>query len=77
MTDDDELTPEEVIAHVLERNYDYPYESFRYVAEDILKDLKYHEMVALILQKDKKIAELEAEIQNEYDLSIYKSSWEP
>lgn len=84
MTDSDELTPEEIIAHVLERNYDYPYESFHYVAVDILKDLKYNDMVESILEKDKyievlqkEIAELKAEIENEYELSAYRSSCEP
>ena len=72
----DEMTPEEIIAHVLERNYDYPYESFHYVAVDILKDLKYNDMVESILEKDKKIAELKAEIENEYELSAYKWSLE-
>ena len=72
----DELTPEEIIARVLERNYDYPYESFHYVAEDILKDLKYNDMVESILKKDKKIAELEAEIENEYELSVFRWSLE-
>lgn len=84
MTDSDELTPEEIIAHVLERNYDYPYESFHYVAVDILKDLKYNDMVESILEKDKyievlqkEIAELKAEIENEYELAAYRSSCEP
>ena len=71
----DELTPEEIIAHVLERNYDYPYESFHYVAEDILKDLKYNDMVSLILEKDKEIEKLNSDVELFMDLCDKKDEW--
>jgi len=35
--------------------------------------LKYYDLIALVMEKDKEIAELKAEIENEY----YKSFFEP
>jgi hypothetical protein len=103
----DEITPEELVAGVLADHFDsYNYDIlYKYVAPDILNELKYHDLIALVLEKDKEIenlksdlelfmdlcdkkdewlevqrneiADLKQEIQNEYDLTAYKSScWE-
>jgi hypothetical protein len=71
----DKLTPEEIVADVLAMHFDgYNYDIlYKYVAPDILNDLKYYDLIALVLERDKEIAELKAEIENEY----YKSFFEP
>ena len=70
----DKLTPEEIVARVLTNHFDHTYGMLRdYVAPDILNALKYHDLIALVPEKDKEIAELKAEIENEY----YKSFFEP
>ena len=104
MTDKD---PNEIVADILCDHFGdcmMIWERHLEQAEEILAALKYHEMVALVLEKDKEIenlksdlelfmdlcdkkdewlevqrnqiAELKAEIQNEYDLSVYRSSLE-
>jgi len=71
----DKLTPEEIVARVLAMHFDsYNYDIlYKYVAPDILNELKYYDLIALVLERDKEIAELKAEIENEY----YKSFFEP
>ena len=69
----DKLTPEEIVARVLTNHFDsYNYDIlYKYVAPDILNDLKYYDLIALVLERDKEIAELKAEIENEYYKSFF------
>jgi hypothetical protein len=70
MTDLQEAVADVLAMHFDSYNYDILY---KYVATDILNELKYYDLIALVMEKDKEIAELKAEIENEY----YKSFFEP
>ena len=52
---------QEAIADVLADHFDsYNYDIlYKYVAPDILNELKYHELIALVLERDKKIEDLQ------------------
>ena len=51
---------QEAVADVLNNYFDsYDYDVlYKYVAVDILDELKYHDLIALVLEKDKEIADL-------------------
>ena len=75
----DKKTPEEVVAGIICDHFGdcmMIWKRHLEQAEEILTALKYHDLVALVLEKDKKIAELEAEIENQYELSAFKWSLE-
>lgn len=59
MTDD--ITDlQEAVAGVLTNYFDHPYDMLHnYVAPDILNELKYHELIDLIMKKDKEILDLQ------------------
>jgi hypothetical protein len=56
---------QEAIADVLADHFDsYNYDIlYKYVAVDVLDELKYHELIALVLERDREIAELKKEIE--------------
>jgi len=55
---------QEAVAGVLTNYFDHPYDMLHnYVAVDILDELKYHELIALVLERDKEIVELKKEIE--------------
>jgi hypothetical protein len=50
---------QEAVAGVLTNYFDHPYDMLHdYVAPDILNELKYYDLIALVLERDKEIAEL-------------------
>jgi len=61
----DKMTPEELVAQALCWHFDsYDYDIlYKYVAVDILNELKYHDLIALVLERDKQIAELKEELE--------------
>jgi hypothetical protein len=72
----DKMTPEEIVARALTNHFDHPYGMLHdYVAVDILNELKYHEMVALILEKDKEIENLNSDLELFMDLCDKKDEW--
>jgi len=62
---------QEAIAGVLADHFDsYNYDVlYKYVAPDILNELKYHDLIALVLERDKEIAELKTQISFERDIN--------
>jgi hypothetical protein len=65
-----EMTPEEMVARILSRHFDHTYGMLRdYVAPDILNELKYYDLIALVMEKDKEIAELKTQISFERDIN--------
>lgn len=60
---------QEAVAGVLADHFDsYNYDIlYKYVAPDILNELKYHELIDLVMKKDKEIAELKTLISFERD----------
>ena len=61
---------QEAVAGVLTNYFDHPYDMLHnYVAVDILNELKYHDLIALVLERDKEIAELKTQISFERDIN--------
>jgi len=59
---------QEAVAGVLTNYFDHPYDMLHnYVAVDILNELKYHNLIALVLERDKEIAELKEELEQKTD----------
>jgi len=55
---------QEAVAGVLTNYFDHPYDMLHdYVAVDILNELKYHELIALVLERDREIANLKEELE--------------
>jgi hypothetical protein len=51
---------QEAVAGVLTNYFDHPYDMLHnFVAPDILNELKYHELIALVLERDKQIEDLQ------------------
>ena len=60
MTDDKMTDLQEAVAGVLTNYFDHPYDMLHnYVAVDILNELKYHDLIALVMKKDKQIEDLQ------------------
>ena len=54
---------QEAVAGVLTNYFDHPYDMLHnYVAVDILNELKYHELIALVLERDKELEKKEETI---------------
>jgi hypothetical protein len=72
MTNDKMTDLQEAIAGVLADHFDsYNYDVlYKYVAPDILDELKYHELIALVLERDREIAELKTQISFERDINL-------
>jgi hypothetical protein len=63
---DDKMTPEEIVARALTWHLDHDYDMLHdYVAVDILNELKYYYLIALVLERDREIAELKTQISFE------------
>jgi len=61
---------QEAVAGVLTNYFDHPYDMLhKYVAVDILNELKYYDLIALVLERDKEIAELKTQISFERDIN--------
>lgn len=60
---------QEAVAGVLADHFDsYNYDVlYKYVAPDILNELKYYDLIDLVMKKDKEIAELKTLISFERD----------
>ena len=69
MTDDKMTDLQEAVADVLAMHFDsYNYDIlYKYVAPDILNELKYYDLIDLVMKKDKEIAELKTLISFERD----------
>lgn len=60
MTDDKMTDLQEAVAGVLTNYFDHPYDMlYKYVAPDILNELKYYDLIDLVMKKDKEILDLQ------------------
>ena len=61
MSDDKMSDLQETVADVLAMHFDsYNYDVlYKYVAPDVLNELKYYDLIALVMEKDKQIEDLQ------------------
>jgi ATP-dependent Clp protease adapter protein ClpS len=69
---DDKMTPEEIVADIIWDHFgdcNMIWQRHLEQADEILNAIHYHELIALVLERDREIAELKTQISFERDIN--------